>query len=709
MAVADARRQEAAGRVVAWLRRNGAVAACALLIGAGLTLDASFADHRRGSGHRASQSQDDNNNNNDNGNGNGNGNGGNSGGNSSGANGGSSSSAGGNNSVSSLNAGNTNNGNVISSNPSHGIAFHNGGVEQGGSGAQPTFGLGFNNNGGSLSASIPLGGGRAHSHDRDQVGHPLYAAPFGHGNSGARGLSNAAAPTRALSYGETATPGGILSPGTPALTNRLINSVTSTLSNRFSDRLGHSLRMHSGEPGATTAGPGGVTAAPLAAPASSHTATATQTGTTAPTTSRSITPASRPPATVVNNRFAGIPGNVFEPRIFTVPLAGETRYVPNEIVVGMPAGTTPAQVAAIARRNGLTPVVGGEVASSGIMLQRWAIEDRRPVADVIHALQAEANVQTAQPNFRFALAQSAQAAGSAGWTETPANGFSVQYAPAKLHLPQAHRLSTGQGVIVAVIDTGIDKLHPELAGAIAESFDAIGSTEPPDGHGTAIAGAIASHGRLVGVAPGARVLAIRAFSTAGPDAEATTLTIVRSIEWAIAHGARIINMSFAGARDPLISRALAVARRKGIVLIAAAGNGGPNSPPLYPAADTNVIAVSATDMDDQLLDVANRGRQIALTAPGVDILLPAPGARYQMATGTSFAAAHVAGIVALMLARNPQLTPDLVRAELVSTAHDLGPKGRDDMFGAGLADAFRAVVAANGGGQTVASAGATVP
>jgi subtilisin family serine protease len=164
-------------------------------------------------------------------------------------------------------------------------------------------------------------------------------------------------------------------------------------------------------------------------------------------------------------------------------------------------------------------------------------------------------------------------------------------------------------------------------------------------------------------------------------------------------------MSFAGPHDPLLQQHLAAAHSRRIVLVAAAGNAGPASPPLYPAADANVIAVSATDIDDHLLDVANRGRQIALAAPGVDVLLPAPHARYQLATGTSFAAAHVAGIAALMLAKNPRLTPDDVRAELVATAHDLGPKGRDDMFGAGLADAYKAVVAATGAApQTVAAA-----
>ena len=92
--------------------------------------------------------------------------------------------------------------------------------------------------------------------------------------------------------------------------------------------------------------------------------------------------------------------------------------------------------------------------------------------------------------------------------------------------------------------------------------------------------------------------------------------------------------------------------------MAAAGNAGPKSPPLFPAADPNVIAVTATDVDDKLYQSANRGKHIAVAAPGVDLLLPAPAAGYQMTSGTSFAAAEVSGIVALMLERKPDLSQD---------------------------------------------------
>ena len=136
---------------------------------------------------------------------------------------------------------------------------------------------------------------------------------------------------------------------------------------------------------------------------------------------------------------------------------------------------------------------------------------------------------------------------------------------------------------------------------------------------------------------------------------------------------------------------LAAAHQKGVVLVAASGNAGPKSPPLWPAADPNVIAVTATDFDDHLYAMANRGNHVAIAAPGVDILVAIPGDAYKMETGTSFSAAFVSGVAALVLERRPELTPDAVKKVLLSTAHDLGPKGRDDQFGAGLMDAFQAV------------------
>ena len=145
--------------------------------------------------------------------------------------------------------------------------------------------------------------------------------------------------------------------------------------------------------------------------------------------------------------------------------------------------------------------------------------------------------------------------------------------------------------------------------------------------------------------------------------------------------------------DPAVRRSLAAARKKGIVLVAAAGNAGAKSPPLYPAADANVIAVSATDADDRLFEQSNRGRHIAITAPGAQLLVAITDGGYEVSSGTSYSAAVVSGIVALMLERRGDLTPSQVRRILQATAKDLGPKGHDIMYGAGLADAYAAVMA----------------
>jgi subtilisin family serine protease len=140
-----------------------------------------------------------------------------------------------------------------------------------------------------------------------------------------------------------------------------------------------------------------------------------------------------------------------------------------------------------------------------------------------------------------------------------------------------------------------------------------------------------------------------------------------------------------------MERALKNAHDKGIVLIAAAGNAGPKSPPLYPGADPSVIAVTATDANDKIFAGANRGRYIAVAAPGVDILVPAPEDTYQLTTGTSVSSAEVSGIVALLLERNPNLTPEDIRKILTTSAKHPGTKERDDDFGSGLVDPGKAV------------------
>jgi len=369
-----------------------------------------------------------------------------------------------------------------------------------------------------------------------------------------------------------------------------------------------------------------------------------------------------------------------------VPPAGEQRYVPDEIVVDVASSTSPQQINALTQRFRLATLETVDFRLGNSILLRLRIPDRRSVPAVVRALETDAGVLFAQPNYLFALLEDNPPATAAGEADP------AQYVLKKINLPEAHQLARGAKVLVAVIDSGVDVAHPDLAGDIADTFDAIGVGVPVHPHGTAIAGGIAAHGRLTGAAPAAQILAVRAFSGNGRAEDGTTFAIMKGLDWAVLHGARAVNMSFAGPQDPGITRGIAAAHNKGVVLIAAAGNKGASSPPLFPAADRNVIAVTSTDKNDQLPAFANRGSYVAVAAPGVDLMLLAPNDQLQRMSGTSFSAAYVTGIVALMLERQPDLAPDTLRRALMASAHHLGPTPADDQAGAGLVDAYQAVL-----------------
>jgi subtilisin family serine protease len=370
-----------------------------------------------------------------------------------------------------------------------------------------------------------------------------------------------------------------------------------------------------------------------------------------------------------------------------VPPAGERRFVANEIVTAISGSATPQALEAMARRFSLTRLESINLPLIGAVVYRWRLGAGRSVADIVGVIEDQhAVIASAQPNYVFSLQEDA-----AQNSRHASGSDSSQYVLGKLQIDQAHQLATGKNVPIAVIDSGIDAKHPDLTGTAMKSFDALGGEQKPHVHGTAMAGAIAAHGKLVGVALGPQLLAARAFDDTPGEAKGTSFAIYKSLQWAADNSARVVNMSFAGPIDPLLHRMLAAAYDKGIVLIAAAGNAGPNSAPLYPAADADVIAVTATDMSDGLYKMANRGQFIAVAAPGVDVLALAPGESYQVTTGTSVAAAEVSGIAALLLELKPSLTPADVRTILVTSAKPMRGPGQHGDFGAGLANAYRAV------------------
>jgi subtilisin family serine protease len=356
--------------------------------------------------------------------------------------------------------------------------------------------------------------------------------------------------------------------------------------------------------------------------------------------------------------------------------------VPNEILVTVARAAPESIDDVVGQSHGLDVLERRTLQLIDRRVVRFRIADGRPVATVLTALRADARVFEPQPNYYYRTQQDGA---------PQSRGGGLQYALAKLEAVRAQALARGRGALVAVIDTGVDASHPDLAGAVIESFDAVG-TRTADPHGTGVAGIIAANGILRGVAPEAGLLNVRAFAP-GADGgfAATTFNLLRGIEWALARRARVLNMSFTGPRDTLLERGITAASDRGAIIVAAAGNGGANAAPAYPAAYAPVIAVTAIDFADRPYRLANQGRYIALAAPGVDILTTSIDHAHRVQSGTSFAAAHVSGIIALMIERDPALTAAAARRALMATADDLGPSGPDDQYGAGRANAFAAV------------------
>jgi subtilisin family serine protease len=394
-----------------------------------------------------------------------------------------------------------------------------------------------------------------------------------------------------------------------------------------------------------------------------------------------------------------------------VPPAGERRFLANEVVVQIDRQVRRAEVERITRQLGVTVVASHSFDASGRMLYHFRSAPGRDVADVVRRLEQDNVVAAAQPNYIYTLEQAVPAQPSRQPRATlpprsspqpaarsplaglppralPA-GDPTQYAIGTLHLGDVHRLARGRNIRIAVVDSAVDTRHPDLAGAVTESVDPSGQASRPHAHGTGMAGAIAARSRLLGVAPEASVVAIKVFDERKTSAEATSFQILKGLDEAMRRGVKIINMSFAGPYDVMLERKLREAYDKGIVLIAAAGNAGPDSPPLYPAADPSVIAVTATDAGNKTFAMAVRGAHVGLAAPGVDILVPSPGGAYQLTTGTSVAAAHVSGAVALMLEKRPDLTPEDVRAILVGSATPITSARPGDSVG--LIDPLKAL------------------
>ena len=265
----------------------------------------------------------------------------------------------------------------------------------------------------------------------------------------------------------------------------------------------------------------------------------------------------------------------------------------------------------------------------------------------------------------------------------------------------AWSVSTGSGIKVGIIDTGIDRDHPDLVANIKGGFNTIAPTpqypDPTDfeddhGHGThcaGIIGAVDNTFGVVGVAPDAWLYGVKAFNSGGG---AYTSDCIEGIEWCIDNGMQVISMSWGSySSDPALEAACKAAWDFGAVLVAAAGNEGYLLPNLYPAAYSYVMAISATDINDNVVPWSNYGDEIELAAPGASIYSTYLGGGYAYMSGTSMACPHVSGTVALVFAGPNDISNRTLRTILWKTAEDLGAPGWDPYYGYGLVDAERAV------------------
>ena len=352
--------------------------------------------------------------------------------------------------------------------------------------------------------------------------------------------------------------------------------------------------------------------------------------------------------------------------------------VPGELVVTWEDGVAPTAAASSIAAPGAHPA--GRLRGATLVEVEPGTEDA-----VVDQLAADPRVELVEPNLVRHLAIDTND------TLWPAQDDSLE----SMGVTMAWDWEglDGSGVRVAVIDTGVDPTHPDLAPNLAHVSSVVGDAGVDgQGHGTAVAGIIGAvrdnQFGIAGVAPAADLLSIKAFK----DDTATDFTIAKAIHRAIALDADVINISSGGrGLSGVLDRALRRADRRGILVVVSAGNEWTASP-MYPAAHPSVLSVGAVDADGVLAAFSNHGPNVDLTAPGVR--LPSVWNRGRYVTnlwGTSFSAPMAAGAAALLLQHRPGAADEQVIDQLLANAGDEGAPGRDLAFGAGVVDVWTAL------------------
>ncbi|MBK8158316.1 MAG: S8 family serine peptidase [Rhodospirillaceae bacterium] len=359
----------------------------------------------------------------------------------------------------------------------------------------------------------------------------------------------------------------------------------------------------------------------------------------------------------------------------------EEDALPNELCVIFPPSVDPGAPARFAAELDLEVARDFTMSGLGLRVYLMRIAEGAELDKVYDAASADQRPLWVQKNFIYRTSV----------------GDGQQYALAQIHAETATaKASGGAGITIGLVDSGVDVTHESLRDAHITVIDVADgdATVDPETHGTVIASILVGQGPLMGVAPKARLVAVRAFREVDAKvgaAESSSFLLSLGIETAVKNGAQLVNLSLTGPQDRLVSQMVNTTLMHKVVVIAAAGNEGPKAGPAYPAAQDGVIAVTATDHKDQLYKRANQGAYISVAAPGVDILGAKPGGAYDFFSGTSMATGYVTGLAALLMASDNKLSVTQLRKIVEGTAVDLGAPARDPIFGAGRIDAASAI------------------
>lgn len=340
---------------------------------------------------------------------------------------------------------------------------------------------------------------------------------------------------------------------------------------------------------------------------------------------------------------------------------------------------------------GLRTIYSWTLASLGEQCVVFEVPRGKTAQDVLPRLASDPRVGSAQPIETYTT----QAA--------PADPYAhLQHGAQTLRLEQAHRWATGKGVRVAVVDTGVDLDHPDLRGRItvARNFvDRGEQTFTTDVHGTAVAGLIAASAGnevgIVGVAPQAEIWALKACWQQPPgarEAVCNSYTLAKALDFAIVQKTQVLNFSLAGPKDALLARLLGTALARGIVVVAADGGDERHG---FPASLEGVLGVLGSDDLKGGIQTPGGKPTAALAAPAVDVLTTVPHGSYDFFSGSSMAAAQVSGVAALLLEKDPKLTPDRLVDLIRKTAHPIAGTGNPHTVS--QVDACAALASVTGG------------